>query len=489
MVAKDETPLLNAWQLVCCALAVPVVYYFEQYFYEAIVLIISAAGYVLTLPMHVPASDILPGLDPHDPILFTLLVKLPLMLVIALACIVFALAVIAVGLVLLVPWGLAYWLATHPGPPRYLLDLILVWYVGLFLYGVLFPLVWRLTEPLIAHTLGEMAFQRARARVYGTRPRYAQPLYLVIALVGLIAGASRALVPATGPVAAAYHQVADPVFRPTPPAWPKVFHVAPGKVVATGIPIPGGEELGFHSTAQVVVHFGSVAATRIAPSSTSQHAGPCLVPAFSTDRCSVQWTGTPERADLVLAAGPAAATVTVYGPAQRTTRRWLAPAESYTPSTIWFDKEDVLLHCTGPGVSYRVRSAQGFSSWQSLNPSRSCSTDPNHLKPSDYTPKAGHVELRAGPAATWVQTIGVERATRHVWFQDGPDTKIPIRPGDRFRVAANGSALKIDGTGTVPAHKTIDITASRRGTIHIRPVNPWYNFAQVTILERGPQWK
>lgn len=193
---------LSPWQLICFALAVPIVYTFEQYFFEAVTAFFYGTKWLALAPFRVPVSNLFPE---TDSVILALLVF-------AIAVVIFVLGVIMLVIALVVtaitipPGFIAYWLATHPGPPRYVLDIGLVWYVGMFLYGVMFPLLWQAIAPLIALTLGELAFQRAKLRVYGERPRYSQPFYLIIAISGLLIGGARLIAPVAGTASGVSHK-------------------------------------------------------------------------------------------------------------------------------------------------------------------------------------------------------------------------------------------------------------------------------------------
>lgn len=311
---------VSPWLLVCCGLAVPVVYALEQQFYEAVALTFRGGGLLIVqffpATMGLTTGLVSGGCTDLGGCLGKLVLILVVVFPLTLILIAIGLCVLAVVVALLIPYAIAYWLATNPGLPRYLLDLFLVWYVGAFLYGVLFPILWRFTEPVIAHTLGELAFQRARARVLGEQPRYAQPLYLVIALMGLIGGIGRVVAPASGAAAAAaatgWHQVSDPVFRPQ---WPKGFTVTAGADVATNIHLRSNEEVILYSDGPVGVS--------VEPGGTHYQIPP------STWTAPWGFDGRP--GDLHFWGGPRPVTVWISGPPENHGHVWMHALATPTP--------------------------------------------------------------------------------------------------------------------------------------------------------------
>ena len=196
-MGRDQREVLNGWQVACYVLAVPLVYWFAQYFYEAILVVSWALTSSIGIAGEATGKGLRGFFDDmgRDAGLVGRLLLVPVALV---AVVIWLILALIWGLILLVfgvvAWT-ALWLVRSPGPPRYFLFPILVWFVGTFLYGTVFPLLWRVVEPALANTLGEMAFQRARERVFGIRPRYGQPLYLAVAAVTLLAGGLRILAP------------------------------------------------------------------------------------------------------------------------------------------------------------------------------------------------------------------------------------------------------------------------------------------------------
>lgn len=61
--------------------------------------------------------------------------------------------------------------------------------LSLFLYGVVFPLVWKAIAPILAFTVGEYYYQKCRRMLYGDKGiRLRQPLYLTVAVVMISTG-------------------------------------------------------------------------------------------------------------------------------------------------------------------------------------------------------------------------------------------------------------------------------------------------------------
>lgn len=505
-VATTKDNEVTTWQFICCLLAVPVVYFFAQYFYEAVAITFRGVGLLIghlfqtmTPVIESLTSGRCAGLgDCLARLVFYLVVVVPVVLLFAAVAFVLA-AVVAVGV--LIPYGIAYWLATHPGPPRYLLDVVLVWYVAMFLYGVLFPFLWRLTEPLIAHTLGEIAFQRARARVYGTRPRYAQPLYLGIGLMGLISGGAYLTAPigttAAATVATGWHRVSDPVFRPatpTPRIWPKVFTVPPRTRVETGIVLPtANSEVPLATSAHVFAAVGRN--TAFLWKTRADLPQGCVAPHWreEADRCAFGLWGFATTGELVLSGGDEFATVNVYQPRQYD-RLWLAPGVVHKVER-WADRGSTFYHCGGRGLRYRSVRRARTTAWSDLRERTPCEVGPGaigHSVPQGVeVPGDGFVEVTA-TTLTWFKFLTITPPASR-WFDVRAgrtvDTKIPVRPGDQVRIAAGREAIYAGAELRLVAGKHyIEEFATAAGTVRVKG-GILDSMVQVTVLARGPGWK
>ena len=200
----------SAWQVACYALAVPIVYLFGQQFLELLYVTLMALFIIPcwllfhVLPTPSQLADFgMPDSQHHSLLGALLLIPVALLvMLLKLAVIVtFGLIGLAYMLVLAIPAWVLTWTIDHPlTPPWFAAAVGLVWLSGTFLYGVGFPFLWRAAEPLLAHTLGEITFQRARQRIYGVGMRLDQPLYLMVAVVVLSAAAVRVVEPLIGPV-------------------------------------------------------------------------------------------------------------------------------------------------------------------------------------------------------------------------------------------------------------------------------------------------
>ena len=192
MGARTEEPIIGGWRAICFVIAIPIVYFIGNDVYAAVGILsnLSAQGF-MTSTMSIVRSFAPPtqGAPSLGAILFGLLVAVPVCLII-----------LVVGLVILLPLVLVFyvvqWLITStggviPGVFHLALDAGLVFLFGAFLYGEVFPLAWLVVEPLLAHTLGEIAFQRVRHRIYGEHPRFAQPIYLLVTILSFGAGGTR----------------------------------------------------------------------------------------------------------------------------------------------------------------------------------------------------------------------------------------------------------------------------------------------------------
>lgn len=179
-------------QVVCWIIAVPIVYAFSSYLGE-IVMGLSfglgefAGSTVVGVQRHFLSPEVSPMIVYGQKGGFA-----NFLLVIALGILglVFFLALFIGLLIVLVPLmligSIGGILAASVWPVSLVLDAILVWFIGLLLYAYVLPVLWRIAEPIIAITLGELAYQRARARFLGTKPHYAQPFYLTLAAVAVL---------------------------------------------------------------------------------------------------------------------------------------------------------------------------------------------------------------------------------------------------------------------------------------------------------------
>lgn len=505
IAASEES--MSGWQVICCLLAVPIVYFFEQQIYEALAFIVygslrAAPGFFDGIMQGFFRA--LPGGQPN---FLGVLLAIVLGFVMIVVAIVLWIVMIVVLVVLCVPGYITYLSVTTPGPARYVLDVVFVWYLGMLLYGVVFPLLWRVIEPIVANTLGEVAFQRARHRVYGDRPRYSHPFYLGIAVVGLMIGGTRLLAPvatsaAAGAGRAWQENISASLYTPTPKTWPKKFAVAAGAIVRTGIVLPAQEEIAISTTADVVAEVSGSAFIWLSKTSDDRQAGVRPQP-FAQRKVSTSAAhsiGAPREGELVLWGQREAATVTVHGAPVRTNRRWLTAGEDLKPEAEWFDKDDVIERCVGVGLSYRMRSRAKTSAWVAL-PAAACGIDTDYGEKADRAPMAGYIEFRAGKFATWFEEVRPKRAEHEqsVWHWGDPttttvlDTKIPVKPGDRFRVRSTTGEKVFVLAGKhiyqIPPYKSVEIPADWAGNIRIRREEEQFGFHAIEILHRGSGWK
>lgn len=411
---KIQVEPVNGWQLTCCLLAAPIVYAFEAYLYEALAFVTLGIGNGIFYGVGGAMEGFFKSLGTWKP---SGLLGLLLILIFGIILICFTIVVAVVFLIIMIPVSIAimiaYWLVTSPGPPRYLLDLVFVWYLGMLLYGVMFPLLWRAIEPIIAHTLGEVAFQRARHRVYGERPRYSQPFYLTIAVVGIAVGGVRIVASYAGTAVdraddAWRENISAKFYTPTPRPWPKRFYVNPHQSVSTGIVVPAQYEVAFETSATVLAAIGQSSAYIGSTSDSSRSV--CVEPNYqSVSICGRRLFGTPMQGELRLSAASTMATVDVYGPPEASQRRWLSAGETWAPTTKRFRKGDAVARCAGAGLSYRMHDGKKVSAWRALSSSWSCPSYRFGRNRDDFVPSGGTIELRANQSTTWVEGVWPER--------------------------------------------------------------------------------
>src|SRR5262249_47855977 len=146
---RDPIPFAGAWFAACCVLAVAVVYRFEQQFYESIavvsMLILNAWATAVHWLRSYPAAALEVGAK-QQPTALLALSGFLLGTLGAIGGLILYLVGISVALLLFIPFFVGRWLATNPGPARYPLDLILVLFIALLLFGVVFPILWRIIE-------------------------------------------------------------------------------------------------------------------------------------------------------------------------------------------------------------------------------------------------------------------------------------------------------------------------------------------------------
>ena len=416
------------WLAIGLVLAAPVVYVFEQQFYESFAVLLNLTGRLLTelLPRVVGMAE---GVAAGSPrlqsllyVLFAFGVTAVLTAVLVAATIVGSRVVIQAVAALAIPYAVMYWLATHPETPRYLLDLILAGYTGALFFGVVFPLLWRGVEPLLAPTVATAEFRRLRAIIYGARSRFAQLLYLVLGVLGLVGAIGRVdvvpIAPSTGTVAAARPGAPIMAHLDTPrpdssrPDSSKdgrrQFTVRQGEEVATGIVLASQQELAIESTGEAIVQFAPGQRVSLERTiGTGDDPGLCPLPLGepqSSARCSRYRAGSPHGGEVILIgatrSGGPPTTVTITGPLPRTSGyRWLGAGE-IVPMRI----DSQPYYCAGPGLSVvRPGDTEKRSPLKSI---LSCSHNPNKVWPEL---SRGDVEIRAGEQMTWFGGVNSDR--------------------------------------------------------------------------------
>lgn len=301
---------VTPWHGVCFALAVPIVFFFEQYIFEGFTALSLLPMWIFGTGLDAAGrsfQSLAPGSSSGTESIGTAIIAIPLLLLMLVVWIVVGLIALAIfvplGIVCFSTWSLFSWLASNPGLPRHLLSLIFVWYVGLFLYGVAFPLLWKALEPWLAHTLAELTYQRARARIFGDRPRYRQPLYLLVGSLALfiaVADVGTAAGLVAGRAAdSAWKQEVTARFFPRPPEWPKTITVPAHRSVPTGVQVGGSETaVAFHSAEEV----------QVSVTDTGNRWG---IHGQNSDE-QTAWITFPGSGELYLHGGATAATVTIY---------------------------------------------------------------------------------------------------------------------------------------------------------------------------------
>lgn len=482
---RTDEPLLNGWLVVCFLLAIPIVYLFGDQIYAGIGIAInfiggtfmaSAAALMrwLLWPLNSPAT--LGG------VLFVLFVALPILLLI-----------LFLTLVFLVPLAIVFfilnWLITGTGGQlhtvvHFVLDVGLVCLFGAFLYGVFFPLVWLALAPVLAQTFGEIVFQRVRQRVYGERPRFGRPAYLLVSLLSLGFGGVRLLAPVAEQGAQAWRAEVHEVYfppTPTPNPWPKRVAVPRKQLVRTGITVADkSQEIAISSNAHVFFKIGDE------PKWT-----------FVRGNSGGDYFSHARTGEVLLYGGDEAATVVIAQPEFRG-RRWLAPGETMRVG-VWVDKEMKFAWCGGPEISFRTtRGGRPSSDW---GPSSSwgfadCMPAAWYVAGGHGwpVPGAGLLEVKAGKEASWFNFLTVIPSGQ--WVHVPPtrltDSGIPVRRGDRIRVAAGREAmywLSSDGGELLIGAKHYrEETVSRAGTVRLKG-GVVDSDATVTVVARGPEWK
>jgi len=480
--ATSDEPMLSGWQVACYAIVAPFVYFFEQQIYEAMYIV----GHALVL---IPRTIFLQGAGaffhgdmPFFPGVF------------------FALAIIAVGLILVVagvvvmiPGMLVYFLATNPGPLRDIADIAVVWLLGTFLYGTVFPLLWLVLAPLLAHTVGEITYQQLRESVFGDEARLTEPLYLIVALVCIAFGVARSLAPTVQAGEVAWHNAREETFNPpvpTPNPWPKRFEVPAKQTVRTGIMFTEkDQEIYVARSAHVFLKIGEMGQwTFLHRNWDGQTWDPKTAVYFSLARTGeVLLFGGDENA-VVFIGEP-----TSYG------RHWLAPGETLRVA-VWTDAGTTIWWCGGDQVSLRtVRDGRPSSQWSFIGSRGDCESGRGYvghtLPDGAEAPGSGFLEVKAGGAhPSWFNFLSATPKGKwfHITAGQALDTGVPVRPGDDVNVTAGAEPIywlsSHGGEFVIPANQAYHEIVSTTGTVRLKG-GLLDSGATVTVLARGQNWK
>lgn len=475
---NSNEPIFSGWQVACYVIAAAIVYFFDEQLYQAVCIIgatiVNGPGMMLARF----ADGFMRSGMPIFPGIFY-----------ALAMMVGALIMLVVALVVVPPVAAAYWLAMHPGLPRYILDVGLVWLLGTFLYGTIFPLLWTVLAPIVAATLGEITYQRLRHRVFGDRLRLGQPLYLIVALLCLAFAATRLLAPAVQTGQTAWHDMREGVFNPTPLPWPKTFTVGAGQMLRTGITVGEKNEVKMTTTAHLKFGLTPPEADPTVFRKTDSSGRDCYAGSPWYGVCRAVYFVFFHRGELTLFGGDDAATVQVWEPGSVGRYWFLRKGEVYTVRD-WFDPGDHFTYCGGNGLSFRVVGVSKSSPWQELSAAFPYSASAQEVP----RPGAGHLEVRADAVPTWFAYYSVRREYWQytVNAERLVDTGIRVRRGDSFSVQVIQQEplylMRSSGPYLLHPGKSWLESADYDGTIRLKG-GLTRSEASVHIETRGMGWK
>lgn len=416
-------------------------------------------------------------------------VKAIVVLVGLLIGLVFLAFVIVIGLPLLIAIELLGWMGVNVDALfLFSFDVILGFAAGTALYGLVLPLLWRLLEPLLAFTVGELVYQRAKARM-GLPTRYDQPAFLIAAFVCLGFAGLRLAFPVVSEARANWQAAARELYpaTPTPNPWPRRFSVAPKEILNTGIVVDNQNlEFFVHPSRHVFVSLRKVKKLKGSPEFFERGRRP---QADATRFAG--WTG-----ELVFKGADERTEILVWEPTYHG-RRWLQPGDKY-PTDIWVGDGEGFRFCGGPYLSFRTVSRAGASGWRDLSdgyPGDDLFDVP--CKDSEPVARGGKVEFKAR-RRTWVldEPAVVRPYTKELFVQVPAQRELSvelrIRPGDKVRVKSITEpvywVVPREGEELIPRGYIRDRTLNYTGQIRLKG-GVVGGRASVLLLARGPNWK